>query len=73
MVAAVSAAAMAQHETGEEDGANDEDHPGDDPHPGRGTIDPCGSVPTGLHGWDGCVCGFLLECFSHDTIVSDPV
>lgn len=74
MVAAESAATVsAQYETGEEDGANDEHHPGDDRHPGGGLVNPVGPTLVRWQGWDGCGCRFLLECFSHDAIVADPV
>jgi hypothetical protein len=73
MVAAVSAAAMAQHETGEEDGANDEDNAGDDRHPGSGLIDPVGTMLARRSRRDGCGRRFLLKCFSHVAILMAAV
>jgi len=73
MMPTMSAATVpAQHETGEEDGADDEHHSGGNRHPCCGTVDPWGSVPA-ERGWDGCGFGFLLNYFSHDAIVADPV
>ena len=74
MMPTVSAATVsAQHKTGEENGANDEDHACDDRHPGGGLVNPVGPTLVRWQGWDGCGCRFLLECFSHNAIVADPV
>jgi len=74
MLPTMSAATVAaQNETSKEDGADDEYHPGDDAHPGGGLVDPAGPKFVRRRGWDGCGFGILLNYFSHDAIVADPV